>query len=221
MANDCVRHRLVFVAQDILISHLKLMVFQLVPYFPDILCVFGGIVFRCVHSKIDIWIRLSNGFPFRPVHTTSTMWRVMVAISEQFSVRFPSLTQKISQIKLQIELVLWIGRSFVFVAKHRNEYQKWEKRREREKRRYYGRPLVDWCYHRNKYIHHCDSQENGFCWRNNGNHNQNHSQIRIQFDENSLWFDRIRIYHNRQQQQQHQRTEMLIEYRVRLHPHHQ
>lgn len=133
MANDCVRHRLVFVAQDILISHLRLMVFQLVPYFPDILCVFGGIVFRCVHSKIDIWIRLSNGFPFRPVHTTSTMWRVMVAISEQFSVRFPSLTQKISQIKLQIELVLWIGRSFVFVAKHRNEYQKWEKRRERKK----------------------------------------------------------------------------------------
>lgn len=120
----------------------------------------------------------------------------------------------------------WIGfvnRSLVRIC---GETQKWiskmrEKKKEKEKSRYYGRPLVDWCYHRNKYIHHCDSQENGFCWRNNGNHNQNHSQIRIQFDENSLWFDRIRIYHKRQQQQQHQRTEMLIEHRVRLHPHHQ
>lgn len=221
MANDCSPSTCVRCPRHSHISH-QIDGISIGTIFSGYLMCFWWNCFQmCIHSKIDIWIRLSNGFPF----ARSTPYRLYVKSNGgNFRAIFRSFSfsnSKMSQIKLQIELVFRESVARCICG----ETQKWipkMREEEREKRRYYGRPLVDWCYHRNKYIHHCDSQENGFCSRNNSNHNENHSQIRIQFDENSLWFDRIRIYHKQQQQQQqYQPTEMLIEYRVRLHPHHQ
>lgn len=134
-----VRHRLVFVAQDILISHLRLMVFQLVPYFPDILCVFGGIVFRCVHSKIDIWIRLSNGFPFRPVHTTIDYVK---SNGGNFRAIFRSFSFFDSK-NITNQITDWIGfvnRSPVRIC---GETQKWISKMREKKREKKGDTMVD------------------------------------------------------------------------------
>lgn len=64
---------------------------------------------------------------------------------------------EIWQNELRIELVFRAACFCCVIAKKSKKYKRISKMRKRKKK-ILSTSVLDWCYHRNKYIHHCDSQ---------------------------------------------------------------